>query len=85
MIIGRTKINTLTTAFIKAVSQTPYEKLYYLFLILNTNKGKVLLVKNKCINIDINPNTNNAQTYQIHNIPQNLTVSRLLQNNLMFR
>ena len=30
--------------------------------------------------MDINPNTNNSHKYQIHNIPQNLTVTQLLHN-----
>ena len=80
MIIGRTVKNPVTTHFIKAVSKTPYDKLYHLFLILQTNKGNVLLEKNECINMDINPNTNNSQKYHVHNIPQNLLVSQLLQN-----
>ena len=42
VIIGRTKINTLTTGVIKILSKTPYDKLYHLFLILNTNKGNLL-------------------------------------------
>ena len=80
MIIGRTKINTLTTGVIKILSKTPYDKLNHLYLFLNTNKGNLLPNKNECINMNINPNNNNAQEYQVHNTPQNLTVSQLLQN-----
>jgi len=45
--IGRTPVPSLITGIIKVFSDTPYDKLFHLFIVLSTNKGEVLLEKMK--------------------------------------
>ena len=80
MTIGRVIINALTTGVINALSNVPYDKLYHLFLQIKTNIGEVLLEKNEVINMGINSYPRFAETYDIKNVPPNLTVNNLLEN-----
>ena len=77
--IGRTPVSSLITGMIKVFSDTPYDKLFHLFLVLSTNKGEVLLEKNEVINMDLNPNIK-AEYITLQNIPNNITVNELLHN-----
>jgi hypothetical protein len=47
--IGRTPVQAVITGIIKIVSSTPYEKLFHLFIILQTTKGEIKLEKNEVI------------------------------------
>ena len=77
--IGRTPIPAVITGFIKTVSNTPYDELFHLFIVLSTTKGEVLLEKNQVINMDLHPNIK-AEYITIHQIPHNLTVEELIHN-----
>ena len=76
--IGRTPVNTLITGTLKVVSGIPYDKLFHLFIILQTNKGDILLEKNEVIHMQLNPHIGNAEYRQIHHVPQGLTINELL-------
>jgi len=70
--IGRTPVPSLITGIIKVFSDTPYDKLFHLFIVLSTNKGEVLLEKNEVINIYLNPHIKAAYV-RLHHIPNNYT------------
>lgn len=77
--IGRTVVPSVITGIIKVFSDTPYDKLFHLFIVLSTNKGEVLLEKNEVINMDLNPHIK-AEYVTLHHIPHNLTVESLIHN-----
>ena len=69
--------------FEKKLSETPYNKLYHLFIIATLNDGKkVSLEKNEVINMDTGANTRGGETMDMSNIPSDLTINKLLQAGL---
>jgi hypothetical protein len=49
--IGRNPVQAAIQKILKTVSTVPYDDLFHLFLVFNTNKGMVLLEKNSRINM----------------------------------
>jgi len=49
--IGRNPVQSAIQGILKTVSTVPYDNLFHLFLVFNTNKGSVLLEKNARINM----------------------------------
>jgi len=49
--IGRNPVQTAIQGILKTVSTVPFDNLFHLFLVFNTNKGSVLLEKNARINM----------------------------------
>jgi len=78
--IGRTPVQAFITGVIKVVSTTPYDTLFHLFIIMDTNKGQILLEKNAVINMDISPNIPGAEYMEVPNVPQGMTISQLVDN-----
>ena len=69
--------------FEKKLSETPYNKLYHLFIIATLNDGKkVSLEKNEVINMDTGANTRGGEIMDMSNIPSDLTINKLLQAGL---
>jgi hypothetical protein len=78
--IGRSPVQSFITNIIKAVSTTPYEKLFHLFIILHTNKGDVLLEKNEVINMQKGGAPKNSELIEVPRVPAGLTVQQLVDN-----
>jgi hypothetical protein len=78
--IGRSPVQSFITNIIKAVSTTPYEKLFHLFIILHTNKGDVLLEKNEVINAQKGGAPKNSELIEVPYVPAGLTVQQLVDN-----
>ena len=69
--------------FKQKLSETPYNKLYHLFIIATLSDGqKVSLEKNEVINMDTGANTRGGETMDMSNIPSDLTINKLLQAGL---
>ena len=69
--------------FKKKLSETPYNKLYHLFIIATLSDGqKVSLEKNEVINMDTGANTRGGEIMDMSNIPSDLTINKLLQAGL---
>jgi len=69
--------------FKKKLDETPYNKLYHLFIIATLNDGqKVSLEKNEVINMDTGANTRGGEIMDMSNIPSDLTINKLLQAGL---
>ena len=69
--------------FKQKLSETPYNKLYHLFIIATLNDGKkVSLEKNEVINMDTGADTRGGETMDMSNIPSDLTINKLLQAGL---
>jgi len=49
--IGRNPVQSAIQEILKTVSTVPYDNLFHLFLVFNTNKGQVLMEKNARINM----------------------------------
>jgi len=49
--IGRNPVQSAIQGILKTVSTVPYDNLFHLFLVFNTNKGQVLMEKNARINM----------------------------------
>jgi len=83
--IGRTPVQSVITGIIKIVSSTPYEKLFHLFIILQTTKGEIRLEKNEVINMEKSGMPKDAESMKVPSIPSGLTVKQLVDNtsNLM--
>ena len=67
--------------FKKKLSETPYDKLFHLRLLITLNNGStVSLEKNEVINMDENPSiSKDAELRTIQTIPQGLTINNLLE------
>ena len=78
--IGRTPVQAVITGIIKIVSSTPYEKLFHLFIILQTTKGEVRLEKNEVINMEKSGMPKDAESMKVPSIPSGLTVKELVDN-----
>jgi hypothetical protein len=62
-------------------SEEQFDKLFHLYMIITTNRGKILIEKNENINMDTNiPNIKSAESYIIHNIPQGIKLRTFLDN-----
>ena len=48
--IGRNPVQSAIQGILKTLSTVPYDQLFHLFMVFNTNKGKVLFEKNARIN-----------------------------------
>ena len=78
--VGRTPVQGLITGIIKMVSTTPYDKLFHLFIVIDTDRGpaRILLEKNAVINMDIKPHIN-AEYMKVPNVPK-ITINELIEN-----
>jgi hypothetical protein len=90
--IGRTPVPKAITSAMNAVSlggfnkifkTLPYDKLFHLFLIITTDKGKFMLEKNERINVSKSYPTNGLETRNVV-IPNNLTVNTLIDTTQSF-
>ena len=79
--VGRTPVQGVITGIIKMVSSTPYDKLFHLFIVIDTDRGpaRILLEKNAVINMDIKPHIN-AEYINVPNVPNNITINQLVEN-----
>jgi hypothetical protein len=81
LVIGRNPLNYALTKFIKKVSTTPYDKLFHLFIIIETSKGKIYFEKNENVNASTNPfEKTNPEYLRINNFNHEMTVNEMLQN-----
>ena len=90
--IGRTPVPKAITSAMNAVSlggfnkifkTLPYDKLFHLFLIITTDKGKFMLEKNERINVNKSYPTNGLETRNVV-IPNDLTVNTLIDTTQSF-
>jgi hypothetical protein len=66
--IGRNPVQSAIQGILKTVSTVPYDNLFHLFLVFNTNKGQLLFEKNARINASTTiPKM--FESIQINNIP----------------
>jgi len=66
--IGRNPVQSAIQGILKTVSTVPYDNLFHLFLVFNTNKGQVLMEKNARINMSTTiPKM--YESIQISNVP----------------
>jgi len=66
--IGRNPVQSAIQEILKTVSTVPYDNLFHLFLVFNTNKGQVLMEKNARINMSTTiPKM--YESIQINNVP----------------
>ena len=66
--------------FQKRLNELPYDKIFHLFLIITTSKGKVILEKNELINMKkYSKITSNTETKTINSIPKGLTLNKLME------
>jgi len=66
--IGRNPVQSAIQGILKTVSTVPYDQLFHLFLVFNTNKGQVLMEKNARINMSTTiPKM--YESIQISNVP----------------
>lgn len=88
--IGRTPVQKALTGimnivsggdFYKKLSETPYDKLFHLFIIITLEGGKKIRVeKNEVINISTNLNKQpKEETKQVSFIPAGITLNQLLE------
>ena len=77
--VGRTPVQGVITGIIKIVSSTPYDTLFHLFIIIDTERGpsRLILEKNAVINMDIKPNIANAEYMTVPNVPS-ITINQLV-------
>ena len=65
--------------FQKRFNELPYDKLYHLYLVLTTDKGKYVLEKNELINMKkFSSFAKGTDKMNISSIPKGLTVNSLL-------
>lgn len=90
--IGRTPVPKAITSAMNAVSlggfnkifkTLPYDKLFHLFLIITTDKGKFMLEKNERINVSKSIPTNGLETRNVV-IPNDLSVNTLIDTTQSF-
>jgi hypothetical protein len=81
MIIGRHPLfSPITWIANKITTGEPYDKLFHLYMIVNTHKGSVLIGKNEVVNIArTNGPNSNDEIIHIHNFPH-ITIHSLLEN-----
>lgn len=86
--IGRTPVPSAISSAMNAVSlggfdkvfkSLPYDKLFHLFIIITTDKGKFLLEKNERINVSKSIPSNDLEIRNVV-IPNNLSVNTLIDN-----
>ena len=66
--------------FQKRLNELPYNKIYHLFLIVTTTKGKVILEKTELINMKKHSKrTSDTETKTIYSIPEGLTLNKLME------
>ena len=66
--------------FQKRLNELPYNKIYHLFLIITTTKGKVILEKTELINMKkYSKNTSDTETKTINSIPEGLTLNKIME------
>lgn len=66
--IGRNPVQSVIQGILKTVSTVPYDDLFHLFLVFNTNKGHLLFEKNARINMSTTiPKM--YESIQINNVP----------------
>ena len=66
--IGRNPVQSAIQGILKTVSNVPYDNLFHLFLVFNTNKGQILFEKNARINMSTSiPKM--YESIQISNVP----------------
>lgn len=92
--VGRTPLPSILTKVLNVVSlggfnklleQSPYDKLFHLFVIITLSNGTVvtvLLEKNETLNMKVvsNYNPKGAEYMDVNNIPSNLTFAELINN-----
>ena len=95
MTIKRTPVPSLLTGALNAVSlgsfnknmdNTPYDKLFHLYLDMKTQSGVHIVVeKNEVINMEVNEKERpQTETKLISSIPQNLTIEHIINNTKHF-
>jgi hypothetical protein len=67
--IGRNPVQSAIQGILKTVSTVPYDNLFHLFLVFNTNKGPVLMEKNARINMSTSSIPKMYESIQISNVP----------------
>jgi hypothetical protein len=67
--IGRNPVQSAIQGILKTVSTVPYDNLFHLFLVFNTNKGQVLMEKNARINMSTSSIPKMYESIQISNVP----------------
>ena len=77
--VGRTPLQPLITGAAKVLSNTPYDKLFHLFMILQTTQGSVLLEKNEVINMQEIRIPPQGEYINVPRVPAGITVSTLMQ------
>ncbi len=74
-------LNVLSVGeFKKRLSTMPYDKLFHLMLILDYGDKKYSLEKNEVINMNLNPVLKEGSEYMTVQIPNDLTLNKLLEN-----
>ena len=80
MSIGRTPVNSVMKYALTTLSNTNYDKIFHLFMILHTNIGSILIEKNESINIKQNARIpNGAEMINVPSVPH-ITINELLDN-----
>jgi hypothetical protein len=67
--IGRNPVQSAIQGILKTVSTVPYDNLFHLFLVFNTNKGQVLMEKNARINMSVSSIPKMYESIEISNVP----------------
>ena len=79
--VYRKPVQSFIQSVIRTVSSYPYDNIFHLSIIFKTNAGRtVLLEKNAAINMDINKSITGAQSMPVNNIPDGLTINKLIEN-----
>ncbi len=67
--IARNPVQSAIQGILKTVSTVPYDNLFHLFLVFNTNKGPVLMEKNARINMSTSSIPKMYESVHISNVP----------------
>lgn len=77
-VIIRNPISQVITEFLKQASNTPYDKLFHLAIVFETDKGQVLIEKNEVLNITQAVQLKEGfETYPVE-IDKELTIQQIL-------
>ena len=81
MKVGRTPIPSAIQGILSMWSSVPYDKLFHLFIVMETSKGKLVIEKNEVINMEVEKNINRptAEYMDVKKCP-NLTVDQFVEN-----
>ena len=78
MQIGRKQVNSVIKYALTTLSNTNYDKIFHLFMIVETNKGSILIEKNESINIQKNAIIpKDAEMIHVNSVPS-ITINELL-------